>query len=96
MLVAAVSHPVLLVLVSNRLGSDVNQHTGRVNPGEIEIHLQSRDRNQATPIRLYRASEGHGGCGTSAGGEGDSRRAGERRRLHLGPRGGFRKERAGL
>lgn len=65
---------VFLEPLCSRLVSDVKQHTGRVHPGAIEIHLQSCDLHQAAPMQHYRSFGGT---------MGDNRRMGEQRRLHL-------------
>lgn len=57
----SVAPPPLCLPLCSRLGSDVNQPTGRANPGEIEIHLQSCDLHQVAPTRLYRGSGRHNG-----------------------------------
>lgn len=37
----------------NCFGSDMNQCTSQVNPGEIEIHLQTSDHNQTARRQVY-------------------------------------------
>lgn len=41
-----IPHIRLHLLIWNCFGSDTNQCTSQVNPGEIEIHLQTCDHNQ--------------------------------------------------
>lgn len=42
----------LHILSWNGLGSDTNQCTSQVNPGEIEIHLYTSDYNQSAPRQV--------------------------------------------
>lgn len=43
----------LHILIGNCLGSDTNQCTSQVNPGEIEIHLLTSDYNQSALRQVH-------------------------------------------
>lgn len=68
-------HAHLHLLSWNCFGSDMNQCTSQVNPGEIEIHLQSCDHNQwwrkphGGGFTLASKTQDHGTMGDNAGRE---------------------------
>lgn len=73
-----INHIRLHLFIWNCFGSDTNQCTSQVNPGEIEILLQTSDHNQTAQRRVYLGFKN-----TGPRHNGGQPLKGKQRRLHL-------------